>query len=44
VPMATFRLLYAFVILHRRRAVHFNVTATATAAWTAAADRRGVPR
>ncbi len=37
VPTATFRLLYVFVVLlhHRRRVVHFNVTETPTAAWTA---------
>jgi len=37
VPTATFRILYVFVVLlhHRRRIVHFNVTETPTAAWTA---------
>jgi len=37
VPTATFRVLYVFVVLlHRRRqVVHFNVTDTPTAAWTA---------
>jgi transposase InsO family protein len=37
VPTATFRVLYVFVALlhHRRRLVHFNVTETPTAAWTA---------
>jgi hypothetical protein len=37
VPMATFRVLYVFVVLlhHRRRVVHFNVTDSPTAAWTA---------
>ena len=37
VPTATFRVLYGFVVLlHRRRqVVHFNVTASPTAAWTA---------
>src|SRR5437870_526156 len=37
VPTATFRVLYVFVVLlhHRRRVVHFNVTETPTAAWTA---------
>ncbi len=37
VPTATFRILYVFVVLlhHRRRVVHFNVTETPTAAWTA---------
>src|SRR5260370_3251627 len=37
VPTATFRVLYVFVILlhHRRQVVHFNVTDSPTAAWTA---------
>jgi len=37
VPTATFRVLYVFVILlhHRRQIVHFNVTDSPTAAWTA---------
>jgi len=37
VPTATFRVLYVFVVLlhHRRRVVHFNVTDSPTAAWTA---------
>jgi transposase InsO family protein len=37
VPTATFRVLYVFVILShlRRRVVHFNVTTSPTAAWTA---------
>jgi putative transposase len=37
VPTVTFRVLYVFVVLlhHRRRVVHFNVTDTPTAAWTA---------
>ena len=37
VPTATFRILFAFVVLRhdRRRIVHFNVTAHPTAAWTA---------
>ena len=36
-PTATFRVLYVFVVLlhHRRRVVHFNVTESPTAAWTA---------
>ena len=36
-PTATFRILYVFVVLlhHRRRVVHFNVTDSPTAAWTA---------
>ena len=37
VPTATFRVLYCFIVLrhHRRRVVHFNVTANPTAQWTA---------
>lgn len=37
VPTATFRVLFAFVVLHheRRRIVHINVTANPTAKWTA---------
>ncbi len=37
VPTATFRILFAFIVLRhgRRRIVHFNVTAHPTAAWTA---------
>src|SRR5467141_5103044 len=37
VPTATFRILYVFVVLlhHRWRVVHFNVTDSPTAAWTA---------
>ena len=37
VPTATFRILFAFVVLRhdRRRVVHFNVTAHPTAEWTA---------
>jgi hypothetical protein len=37
VPTATFRMLFAFVVLrhHRRHVVHFNVTAHPTAEWTA---------
>ncbi len=36
-PTATFRILYAFIVLchHRRRVVHFNVTEHPTAEWTA---------
>ena len=36
-PTATFRVLYAFIVLchHRRRVVHFNVTEHPTAQWTA---------
>ena len=37
VPTATFRVLFAFVVMRhdRRQVVHFNVTAHPTAAWTA---------
>src|SRR5207245_2358700 len=37
VPTATFRVLYVFVVLlhHRRQVVHFNVTDSPTASWTA---------
>jgi hypothetical protein len=37
VPTATFRILFAFVVLrhHQRRVVHFNITAHPTAEWTA---------
>src|ERR1700682_1229418 len=37
VPTATFRLLYVFVILlhHRCQVVHFNLTESPTASWTA---------
>ena len=37
VPTAAFRLPYVFVVLlhHRRQVVHFNVTDSPTAAWTA---------
>lgn len=37
VPTATFRVLFGLVVLahHRRRVVHFNVTAHPTAEWTA---------
>jgi putative transposase len=37
VPTATFRVLYVFVVLrlHRRELVHFNVTGSPSAAWTA---------
>src|SRR5256712_474874 len=37
VPTVTFRVLYVFVVLlhHRRRVVHFNVSVSPTAAWTA---------
>ena len=37
VPTATFRVLFCFIVLHhhRRKVVHFNVTAHPTAEWTA---------
>ena len=37
VPTATFRILYCFITIchHRRKIVHFNVTAYPTAQWTA---------
>ena len=37
VPTATFRLLYVLVVINheRRKVVHFNITASPTAAWTA---------
>ncbi len=37
VPTATFRILFAFVVLRhdRRHVVHFNITANPTASWTA---------
>lgn len=37
VPTATFRILFAFIVLRhdRRHVVHFNVTAHPTASWTA---------
>jgi len=37
VPTATFRILFAFVVLRhdRRHVIHFNVTANPTAEWTA---------
>jgi putative transposase len=37
VSTVSFRLLFVFVVLghHRRRAIHFNVTAHPTAEWTA---------
>jgi len=45
VPTATFRLLYVLVILShdRRRVVHFNVTASPTAAWVAGQLREAFP-
>jgi transposase InsO family protein len=45
VPTATFRLLYALVILRhdRRRIVHFNVTAHPTAGWVAQQLREAFP-
>src|SRR6266545_2586860 len=37
VPTVSFRILYVFIVVahHRRHAIHFNVTAHATAEWTA---------
>jgi putative transposase len=45
VPTATFRVLFVFVVLShdRRRVVHVNVTAHATAAWTAQQLREAWP-
>jgi hypothetical protein len=45
VPTATFRVLFAFVVLShdRRRLVHLNVTAHPTAAWTAQQLREAWP-
>jgi transposase InsO family protein len=45
VPTATFRVLYVFVVMahHRRRVVHFNVTDSPTAAWTAQQIRNAFP-
>ena len=36
VPTANFRILFVFVVLahHRRRVIHFNVTAHPTSEWT----------
>src|SRR5437763_891432 len=46
VPTATFRVLYVFVVLlhRRRRVVHFNVTDSPTAAWTAQQIIEAFPR
>ena len=37
VPTVNFRILFVFVVLahHRRRVIHFNVTAHPTSEWTA---------
>ena len=37
VPTVNFRVLFVFVVLahHRRRVIHFNVTAHPTSEWTA---------
>ncbi|MSO21263.1 MAG: transposase [Acidobacteria bacterium] len=45
VPTLNFRLLYVFVVLehHRRRVVHFNVTANPTAEWAAQQMREAFP-
>ena len=46
VPTATFRVLFAFVVLRhdRRHVVHFNVTAHPTAEWTAQQIVEVLPR
>jgi hypothetical protein len=45
VPTATFRILHGFVVLElkRRRVIHFNVIANATAEWTALQIRQAFP-
>ena len=45
VPTATFRVLYVLIILahHRRRVVHFNITDSPTAVWTAQQIRNAFP-
>ncbi len=45
VPTISFRVLFVFVVLahHRRRHIHFNVTANPTAEWAAQPDRSGFP-
>ncbi len=43
VPTATFR-VFVLLVHHRRKVVHFNVTDSPTAAWTAQQNRRGIPR
>ncbi|MSO21526.1 MAG: transposase [Acidobacteria bacterium] len=45
VPTLNFRLLYVFVVLehHRRRVVHFNITANPTAEWAAQQMREAFP-
>ncbi len=45
VPTATFRLLFGFIVLHhhRRRIVHFGVTAHPTADWVAEQIREAFP-
>ena len=45
VPTIAFRLLYGFIVLShdRRRIIHFNVTASPTAQWTAQQIRQAFP-
>jgi len=45
VPTSTFRVLYVLIILthHRRRVVHFNITASPTAVWTTQQIRNAFP-
>ena len=45
VPTATFRILYCFIVIchHRRKIVHFNVTANPTAQWTAQQNTEAFP-
>jgi transposase InsO family protein len=46
VPTVSFRVLFVFVVLahHRRRPVHFNVTANPTSEWTARQIAEAFPR
>jgi hypothetical protein len=45
VPSLTFHVLYVFIVLshHRRRVLHFNVTAAPSAAWTVQQLREAFP-
>ncbi len=45
VPTATFRVLYVFLVMShdRRRILHFNVTASPSARWTAQQVREAIP-
>jgi hypothetical protein len=45
VPTVNFRILFVFVVLahHRRRVIHFNVTAHPTSEWTAQQIAEGFP-